>query len=222
LVDRHKHLTPDAAKRLRAIEEYSHMGAGFAIAMRDLEIRGAGNLLGTQQSGHIAAVGYEMYCQLLEDAVRQLRHLPPRRVIDVDLDLPVAAYLPADYVVDLRHKVDVYRRLAQMEDVRHIEQLRDELRDRFGPVPSVVERLLQLAELKLDAAIWQIRSVTNKDQFLVLGYSDRRRIQQIAKRSRRPVRIVDEQQAFIPLERALLEQSDGAGWLTAARELLRN
>ncbi len=88
LVDRHKHLSPDAARRMHAIEEYSQIGAGFGIAMRDLEIRGAGNLLGTQQSGHIAAIGYELYCQLLEAAVRQLTNQPPKISLDVEVDLP--------------------------------------------------------------------------------------------------------------------------------------
>ena len=92
LVDRHKHLTPDAARRLHAIEEFSQLGAGFGIAMRDLEIRGAGNLLGTQQSGHIAAVGYELYCQLLDSAVRELTKSPPKFSLDVDIQLPIEAY----------------------------------------------------------------------------------------------------------------------------------
>ncbi len=94
LVDENRHLSPEAARRLRAIEEFSQMGAGFALAMRDLELRGAGNILGTQQSGHIATVGYEMYCALLERAVRQLKKLPPRESVDVNIDLPGEAYLP--------------------------------------------------------------------------------------------------------------------------------
>ena len=94
LVDPNKHVTPNAARRLKAIEEFSDLGAGFAMAMRDLEIRGAGNILGTEQSGHIALVGYELYCQLLEDAVRRLKRLPPRTTIEVDIDLPGEAYIP--------------------------------------------------------------------------------------------------------------------------------
>jgi transcription-repair coupling factor (superfamily II helicase) len=221
LVDKHKHITPNAAKRLRAIEEYSQMGAGFAIAMRDLEIRGAGNLLGTQQSGHIAAVGYELYCQLLEDAVRKLQHLPPRRTVDVEVELPVSALVPSDYIGDLRHKVDLYRRLSQLEDIRQVDLLRGELRERFGPVPILVERLLQLFELRLDAAVWQVRSVTTQGEFLVLTYGDRRRLEQLKKRSKRPVRIVDDKQAFVPIEGAMIKRPDGEGWLLAARELLR-
>ena len=94
------------------------MGAGFAIAMRDLEIRGAGNLLGTQQSGHIAAVGYELYCQLLENAVRTLQQMPPKVRLDVDIDLPGEAFLPDDYVPDMRLKIDLYRRLTRVSRYR--------------------------------------------------------------------------------------------------------
>ena len=114
LVDENRHLSPEAARRLRAIEEFSQMGAGFALAMRDLELRGAGNLLGTQQSGHIATVGYELYCALLEKAVRQLKKLPPRDSVDVLVDLPVAAFFPRQYVPDMRMKIDLYRRLSRL------------------------------------------------------------------------------------------------------------
>ncbi|MFO0068436.1 MAG: helicase-related protein, partial [Pirellulaceae bacterium] len=115
LVERNKHLESDAAKRLHAIEEFSQIGAGFGIAMRDLEIRGAGNLLGTAQSGHIATVGYELYCQLLEQAVRTLTHQPPKLSIDVEMHLPIDAYLPTEYVPEMRHKIDLYRRLTRLE-----------------------------------------------------------------------------------------------------------
>ncbi len=151
------------------------MGAGFAISMRDLEIRGAGNLLGTQQSGHIAAIGYEMYCQLLEDAVRQVQNLPPRLSADVDVDLPVEAYLPNDYVPDLRHKIDLYRRIARIDNAAHIDEIRDELIDRFGPPPLPAERMLELAELRLDAAAWQIAAITSDARFIVLHYTQRDR-----------------------------------------------
>ena len=132
LVDRNKPLTPDASRRLHAIEEYSQIGAGFGIAMRDLEIRGAGNLLGTQQSGHIAAVGYELYCQLLEAAVRQLTHQAPKRSIDVEFNLPIEGFIPGEYVPEMRHKIDLYRRLSRLESIQDIADLRQELIDRFG------------------------------------------------------------------------------------------
>ena len=142
LVDPDKHLSPTATRRLRAIEEFSDMGAGFAIAMRDLEIRGAGNILGTQQSGHIAAVGYELYCELLEQAVRRLKQLPPKEAVDVEVDLPGEAYLPRTYVPDMRLKIDLYRRLARVADREQLAEIGAELVDRFGPRPPEVEHML--------------------------------------------------------------------------------
>ena len=220
LVAKHKHLTPEASKRLRAIEEFSQMGAGFAISMRDLEIRGAGNLLGSQQSGHIAAVGYEMYCQLLEDAVRQAQNLPPRLSADVDIDLPVEAYLPDDYVPDLRHKIDLYRRIAKISEAAEIDAIREELRDRFGPLPAAAGRMLELAELKLDAAAWQIAEITHQPRFIVLHFSNRRRIEQLANRSSIPVRIVDRRHAYIPTQGFDMTAASGAAWLQLARAVL--
>jgi len=221
MVAQHKHLSPEASKRLRAIEEFSQMGAGFAISMRDLEIRGAGNLLGSQQSGHIAAIGYEMYCQLLEDAVRQVQNLPPKLSADVDIDLPVEAYLPEDYVPNLRHKIDLYRRIAKLEDASQIREIKDELRDRFGEMPAPTKRMMELVELRLDAAAWQISSITSDARFIVLHYSNRRQIERLAKVSRVPVRIVDRRKAYIPTKDFNMN-SDAAGtsWLQLARAAL--
>ncbi len=217
----HKHLTPEASKRLRAIEEFSHMGAGFAISMRDLEIRGAGNLLGSQQSGHIAAIGYEMYCQLLEDAVRQVQNLPPKLSADVDIDLPVEAYLPDDYVSNLRFKIDIYRRLARIDNVTQIHELHEELLDRFGPIPPSTMRMIELAELRLDAAAWQISAITNDARFIVLHYSNRQRMDQLTRTSPHPVRIVDKRKAYVPVKDIDLgDAATGEGWLRLARQVL--
>lgn len=199
LVDQHKHITPDAARRLRAIEEYSEMGAGFAIAMRDLEIRGAGNLLGSQQSGHIATVGYEFYCSLLENAVRQIKKQPPKLAIDVEIDLPVDAFLPEGYVTDIRAKIDFYRRLAKLEDFQQIHQLEEELVDRFGRVPQSVQQLLQLAEIRLEAAIWQLTSISLEDRFLRIQFVDRQRIEQLARNTNGALRIVDQKSAYMTI-----------------------
>jgi transcription-repair coupling factor (superfamily II helicase) len=176
LVERNKHLESDAAKRLHAIEEFSQIGAGFGIAMRDLEIRGAGNLLGTAQSGHIATVGYELYCQLLEQAVRTLTHQPPKLSIDVEMHLPIDAYLPTEYVPEMRHKID-----------------------RFGELPEPVERLMRLAELRIDATLWQIRAIQVDDKHLQIAFADRRRIEMLAKRHRGQLRVLDDQNAYWPL-----------------------
>ncbi|XZE56888.1 transcription-repair coupling factor [Planctomycetaceae bacterium SH139] len=221
LLDRSKYLTPEASKRLRAIEEFSQMGAGFAISMRDLEIRGAGNLLGTQQSGFIAAVGYELYCQLLEDAVRHAQNLPPRVSTQVDIDVPVAAFLPSDYVPDMRHKIDLYRRIAKLDQFPAIEEIRAEIVDRFGPPPRAVERLLELAELRLEAAIWQLHSISLERSFLVLKYSDATRVRQLQKSSSQPVRIVDESKAYVPLG-DIESDDDGDTWLRMLGSILRS
>ena len=199
LLEPHKHLNPTAAKRLQAIETFSDMGAGFAISMRDLEIRGAGNLLGTQQSGHIATIGYELYCQLLETAVRRLKHLPAKMSIHVEVDLPVAAFLPDDYVSDRRQKIDLYRRLTRLERFDQIEELRTEFRDRFGKLPSSVVRLLTVSELKLEASVWQITSISMQDKYLTFKFQDRTRFSQLSK-VRPMIRIIDDETAMVTLK----------------------
>jgi transcription-repair coupling factor (superfamily II helicase) len=221
LVAQHRHLSPEATKRLRAIEEFSQMGAGFAISMRDLEIRGAGNLLGSQQSGHIAAIGYEMYCQLLEDAVRQVQNLAPKLSADVDIDLPVEAYLPQDYVPDLRHKIDLYRRIAKLNSSGEIKEIRDELIDRFGKLPDSAKRMLELAELRMDAAAWQIAEITTDARFIILHYTSRRQIEQLKKSSSIQIRIVDNRRAYIPTKAYDMNvDAVGTSWLQLARAAL--
>ncbi|MBN1912128.1 MAG: transcription-repair coupling factor [Pirellulales bacterium] len=199
LVDPNKSLTPGAAKRLRAIEEFSDMGAGFAIAMRDLEIRGAGNILGTQQSGHIATVGYELYCQLLERAVRALKKLPPKTTIDVDVDLPCRAYILRKYVPDMRAKIDLYRRLARVSTHQELKDFIAELHDRFGPPPGPLEQMLTLAGIRIDAQRWGIRSIHLEDKYAVFGYGSGPLIRQLAASARADLRIADGRSAYLPL-----------------------
>ncbi len=217
LIDPRKNLTPNAAKRLRAIEEFSDMGAGFAIAMRDLEIRGAGNILGTEQSGHIAVVGYELYCSLLEQAVRNLKRLPPATAVDVDVDLPVEAYLPPSYVPDMRSKIDLYRRLARVSEPGELADFRAELADRFGDPPPVVQRLLELAGLRIAARHWGVQRIHWEDQYLVLDYRSGGQIRRLADRSGGRLRVVDGRSAYLPLGQGVTA-SDGA--LEAAKSLL--
>ncbi|MEE2642966.1 MAG: transcription-repair coupling factor [Planctomycetota bacterium] len=201
LIDPSKHLNPTAAKRLQAIQQYSEMGAGFAIAMRDLEIRGAGNLLGTEQSGHIAAVGYEFYCQLLENAVRQLKKLPRNLEVNVDIDLPGSAFLPDDYIVDRRQKIDIYRRMTRIDKFDQIKLLANELKDRFGPLPKPARRLIVLGQLRLLAATWQINSIfVNDGGFLVFKYSVRSRMEQLRAAVGNRIRIADQNTVYIKLK----------------------
>jgi transcription-repair coupling factor (superfamily II helicase) len=159
LTNPNRPIEPRAARRLKAVEEFSELGAGFRIAMRDLEIRGAGNLLGHEQSGHIASVGYEMYCRLLERAVRRLRNEPDPTPAEVHVDLDVSAHIPPHYIASGRARIDVYRRVAGARTVADIEQLEGDLKDAFGPFPPPVGRLLQLAELRVRARPFGIRSI---------------------------------------------------------------
>jgi transcription-repair coupling factor (superfamily II helicase) len=208
LLDGNKLVSPTAARRLKALEEFSELGAGFKIALRDLEIRGAGNILGTQQSGHIAAVGYEMYCQLLENAVSELKKLPRRAPLEVAIDLPWTAYLPREYVPGQRARIEVYRRLARIRKLERLEEFRQELRDRFGPIPEVSEWLLRLAELRLLASRWQLLSLhlekppetSAAPTDVVLGYGSARLIKALAERSHARLRVVDDHSAYFRLK----------------------
>ncbi|TWT37398.1 Transcription-repair-coupling factor [Posidoniimonas corsicana] len=211
LIQEDRQLPTQAARRLRAVEEFSQLGAGFALSMRDLEIRGAGNLLGTQQSGHIATVGYEMYCQMLEKAVRQLRKLPPKESVDVTIDLPVHAYLPGNYVPDMRSKIDLYRRLARASTLAEVEDFSGELNDRFGTLPPPAERFLELARLRVCAHQWGVQTVRREDNYLVFAYTHRGKIRELVDRSGGRLRIADGQSAYLPLDSARVGVEDLLG-----------
>ncbi len=146
-------LTPDAAQRLSALSDYTELGAGFKVAMRDLEIRGAGNLLGDEQSGHVAALGFELYMQMLDEAVRQAGSSEGEQEGEpaepVRLDVNVNAYVPADYVPYEQAKIEVHRRIASAVEVADVERLREELEDRFGPVPEPLGNLLALQRARI-------------------------------------------------------------------------
>ncbi len=157
-------LGADAGARLATLSDHTELGSGFAIAMRDLELRGAGDLLGDEQSGHVAAVGFELYVSLLDEAVEQLRAAGEddgAAEAPVRLDVDVDAYLPADYIPFEAAKIDVHRRVAGARRQGELRELRDELRDRFGPVPDPVENLLSLqrARIELGAAGARIAEV---------------------------------------------------------------
>jgi transcription-repair coupling factor (superfamily II helicase) len=145
-------LSQEAGQRLATLSDYTELGSGFAIAMRDLELRGAGDLLGDEQSGHVAAIGFELYVAMLDDAVEQLRaaggEAPSEAPVRLDLD--VDAYLPVEYVPFETAKIDIHRRIAGSRGAGELRALRDELRDRFGPVPDPVENLLALQRARID------------------------------------------------------------------------
>ncbi len=189
LLPRHASLLTDVRKRISAIRQYSTLGSGFKIAMRDLEIRGAGNLLGSEQSGHITAVGFELYCQLLKQTVNALKgeKVKPRVEVSLKLDflgsedvkrgtgsvnhasrITHHASLPHNYVTEPQHRIEIYRKLAQAGEKPALESLQKELRDRFGPLPSAVELLLQVAELKILASEKSVTNIEVKEDKLML------------------------------------------------------
>ena len=174
-----KILSETAEKRLQAMREFAQLGAGFKIAMRDLQIRGAGNLLGAQQHGHIAGVGFEMYCQLLEEAVNKLQN---REIIRADdkpdpiISLPVEAFINRDYITNAGDKIEIYRRLAVVREDTEIKDLREELTDRFGKVTEPVENLLQVARIRLAAKNLGVRSVQEKNLRVEIIFADVKKI----------------------------------------------
>ena len=195
LLPRHGGLVADVRKRISAIKQYSTLGSGFKIAMRDLEIRGAGNLLGSEQSGHITAVGFELYCQLLKQSIGALKgeQIKPRIEVQIRLDfLPLtpgeapsdhasrithhasplapsqSAYIPFKYISDARQRIEIYRKLAQATDKSALVELEKELRDRFGPVPHPLQLLLQVTEVKILASERRISEVEVKEDKLML------------------------------------------------------
>ena len=147
-----KKLTEEAYERLKTIGETTELGSGFRIAMRDLEIRGAGNLLGTGQTGHVAAVGYDLYCQMVNEAIAELNGVVVRPPAEIKLELPLAAHLPPDYVERDDLRLDAYRRLAAVQSASDVDDIGAEWVDRFGPVPDSAANLLQVAYLRAECA----------------------------------------------------------------------
>ena len=148
---RNKMLKEIAEKRLSAIREFTDLGSGFKIAMRDLEIRGAGNILGQKQSGHMAAVGYDMYCKMLNEAVRKLKGTQTQEEQEgftTSIDLDVDAFIPTRYILNEEQKLEIYKRIAGIENQGEADDMRDELVDRFGEVPESVDNLLRIAVLR--------------------------------------------------------------------------
>ena len=193
-------MTPIAERRLRAIEEYSELGAGFRIAMRDLEIRGAGNILGPEQSGHIAAVGYELYCQLLAAAVRRLQEkteTPP--LFKANLDLPIEGGVPKKYVATDRDRLQIYQRLAGAESVKDLDQLEQDLADIFGPVPKATRTLLDLARLRILAGQRQVRTIALRDEDMIFYLDKPLASQDLFARSPLPPRFADPKEVHLRL-----------------------
>lgn len=191
LYKRDKALTEVSEKRLRAIKDFTELGSGFKIAMRDLEIRGAGNILGPEQHGFIVSVGFDLYTQLLEEAVRELKGEPePPKEIQANIELQVDAFISDQYVQDARQKIDAYKRIIAIRSLADAEDVADELVDRFGSLPDPVKNLLDIARLKVHCARIGITSVAQMRDRVTLkfmpGASGRIPLDRLAALNRRP------------------------------------
>jgi len=173
-------LTDDAQKRLTAIQQFTELGSGFRIAAADLEIRGAGNLLGKQQSGHIAAIGLDLYMQMVEQAVQRLKGQVVEEEPDPTLRLNVSAFIPEDYVADPHQRLSLYKRLSSSTQVGDLALLHGEIQDRFGPPPEPVERLLEVMQVRLQAKVLRLSSIELKTGSVVVTLDANSKVAQTA------------------------------------------
>jgi transcription-repair coupling factor (superfamily II helicase) len=200
-------LTDDARRRLEAIQDLSELGAGFRLATQDLEIRGSGNLLGAEQSGHIAAVGYELYMEMLDEAVRELRGEASEREIEPEIRLPVAALLPEPYVTDVNQRLVLYKQLSSARDDAEVDEIRADLLDRYGSLPPEAERLLEVIRLKIRCRALGIEGVETSGRELVLRVAERSRIDphrlvQLVGRPGTPLRVTPDRRIHMQLRQS--------------------
>ena len=165
-----KMLSEEADKRLKAIKEFTEFGSGFKIAMRDLEIRGAGSLLGEIQSGHLEQVGYDTYCNLLDEVVKEMQGTEIEPDIDIQIDLNVTSYIPDEYIEDSAQKIEIYQNIALCRKEEDIQNVVDEIIDRFGNMPAELENLLDIARIKYLAKPFSISKIASKRTAVVFTF----------------------------------------------------
>ena len=173
---KNKMLKEVAEKRLHAIREFTDLGSGFKIAMRDLEIRGAGNLLGAEQHGHMQAVGYDLYCKMLDEAVKEEKGIKQQEDFEITIDLEVNAFIPPKFIPNEFQKLDVYKRIAAIESQEEYEDMMEELLDRFGDPPKAVQNLLMIANLKAMAHKAYIREIKQSGQSVKISMFERAKV----------------------------------------------
>jgi transcription-repair coupling factor (superfamily II helicase) len=190
LLPKDRPVRDEALKRLHAVEEFSMLGAGFRIAMRDLELRGAGNILGEEQSGHIAAVGYEMYCQLLEQAVGELRNEVKVSPLDTVLDIGLAGSVPKGWIPSDARRMEAYRRIGQADTLEALARVVADLESAYGEAPATARTLFEVAEIRLRAATLGIRSIARKAPDVIFRTTQPRELERRLAGVQGAVRIV--------------------------------
>ena len=169
---RDKLLSEVADKRLKAIKEFTEFGSGFKIAMRDLEIRGAGSLLGEIQSGHLEQVGYDTYCNLLDEVIKEMKGIEVKPEVDIQIDLNVTSYIPDDYISDANQKIEIYQDIALCKNEEDIQNVIDEIIDRFGNMPAELENLIDIARIKYLAKALNISKIASKKTAVVFTFEE--------------------------------------------------
>jgi len=205
LLPQERPMTSTSQRRLKAIEDYSELGAGFRIAMRDLEIRGAGNILGSEQSGHIASVGYEMYCQLLEETVRKLKNAPAPVKREAKIDLGVDLYLPKGWIESDRQRMEAYRKITRCADIKDLNELSKELADRFGPLPAAARTVIDVNELRILASMWKMTAVVLQKPDVVFTVTDLSVLGPLFAKASGVVRVADAQTVHLRMPANYLE-----------------
>ncbi|HEY5524606.1 MAG TPA: transcription-repair coupling factor, partial [Clostridium sp.] len=165
-----KVLTEVAEKRLKALKDFTELGSGFKIAMRDLEIRGAGNMMGSSQHGHMATVGYDLYCRMLEDTVKIIKGEIDKEPIETTIDLKVDAYIPSSYIEDEMQKIEVYKKIAVLENLEEYMDIKEELEDRYSEIPEAVYNLMDIAYIKSRARILCIEEIKETSKDIIFSF----------------------------------------------------
>lgn len=171
LIPNDRTIHPTAKKRLRVIQELSDLGSGFKISAHDLEIRGAGNLLGSEQSGHIAALGFDLYCQMIANTVKELKGEMLEEELHPQINLEISAYFPEEYIPDMKQRLEIYKKLSSAQDFGKVLDVEDEIRDRYGPLPEEVKNLITLAELRLISKELRIESIKSDKEIMLICWN---------------------------------------------------
>ena len=218
---RDKLLSEVADKRLKAIKEFTEFGSGFKIAMRDLEIRGAGSLLGEIQHGHLEQVGYDTYCKLLDEVLKEMKGIEVKPEIEVQIDLDVTSYIPDEYISDSSQKIEMYQNIALCRNEEDIQNVIDEMIDRFGNMPNEIENLLEIARIKMLCKKANIGKVQNRKEFVVFIFETGKQeidINYLVKKYKNRIKFT---QGIKPQITLRLENSSEKNILKETKEFLR-